>query len=116
DVRRDLARTPSNNQGLRFHNGAAQPQRSIISVMLLVPTNERPVKSCDPALLPEGQVQDRDVTVPNQRLRIAPCGGKVERMRNPVSTLPTCCRKDGAHPGITQRIVQVGKPILIFAS
>jgi hypothetical protein len=73
------------------------------------------METCELALPPKGQVQNRDVTIPNQRFRIATGDREVELMCDPVSAFSTGGAEDSAHTRVPQGLVDVCKPILIAA-
>ncbi len=63
----------------------------------------------------KSQVRNRNIAKPDHWFRIAIGGCKVEPMCDPVGAFAAHGREDRAYSRVTQRFVEVGKPVLILA-
>jgi hypothetical protein len=88
------------DDGFRLHKRTVKSLGSTITEIVALPTAVRPVKACDPAFSPKGQVENGDVAIPNQRFGISARGSKIKGVRNPIRALSAPGRDDDAHPWI----------------
>jgi hypothetical protein len=58
-------------------------------------------------------VQHRDLTEPDQQLRIGANGVERQPIGDPIGPLAAACGDDRPHPPIAQRVVEVGEAVLV---
>src|SRR4051812_37388345 len=113
--RHDLGCILMERDRLWLHQRPAQSLGSVAAEIPFVPSHMRPVKARDPAVMPQSQVQDRDIAEPDTRFRITLGGSEVEPMRDSIGALAAPGGEDGANARVPQRLIPISQPIIVFA-
>jgi hypothetical protein len=100
---------------LRRHQRPAQSIGSIVAEVMFVPSHVWPVKTRDPAMMPQSKVKDSDIAEPNARFWVTPGGSEVERMCDSSGALTAPSSEDGLDARVPQSLIPVSQPVLVFA-
>ncbi len=72
--------------------------------------------AADPAVLPQSEMEDRDVTKPNQELWIAARGIKVQAFCDSVGTLAASRGEDCPHVVVAKGSIDIRQALIVCSS
>jgi hypothetical protein len=67
------------------------------------------------AMLPQAELQSRDIADADQKLRVAPSCRKIQPIGDATRALSTRCREEGAHARVAQCGVEIRQAFFIGA-
>ena len=76
---------------------------------------KRSMNTDQPAMLPQAELESRDVADAHQELWIAPSGCKIQPVSDAARALSTCFREEGAHARVAQCGVEIRQTFFISA-